>query len=162
MDCDFCDEKATVFLTQFVENEMKKICLCEACAEERGVTDPVGLSLGDPDLGNFESQPMEAVSGGGSTCPTCGFTINHLKKVGRLGCADCYRIFGKEVSQMIVNMHKGIRHTGKVPEGLAAKHALSRELEDLREQLQAAIASENFEEAARLRDEITRLETTAV
>ena len=35
MQCDFCDKKATVFLTQLVEGEMKKMCLCEECAEEK-------------------------------------------------------------------------------------------------------------------------------
>ncbi|MEY5020027.1 MAG: hypothetical protein RLZ22_1115, partial [Verrucomicrobiota bacterium] len=35
MKCDFCDSKASVFLTQLVEGQMKKVCLCNACAKER-------------------------------------------------------------------------------------------------------------------------------
>jgi len=162
MDCDFCDEKATVFLTQFVDDEMKKVCLCEDCAAERGVTDPIGLSLGDPSLGAFENQPVESLGAGSRSCPTCGFTLGHLQKVGRLGCADCYRAFSAEISQMIMGMHKGFKHDGKVPEGLAAKHAFNRELEDLKNQLQVAIDSEDFETAAVVRDQITRLESLPV
>jgi hypothetical protein len=51
MKCDFCDKKATVFLTQLVEGQMKKVCLCDQCAKERGVTDPTGFSLADLLLG---------------------------------------------------------------------------------------------------------------
>ena len=51
MQCDLCDKKATVFLTQLVEGEMKKMCLCEECAEEKGVTDPSGFSLADSVMG---------------------------------------------------------------------------------------------------------------
>ena len=51
MKCDFCDQKATVFLTQLVEGQMKKVCLCDPCAKERGVTDPTGFSLADVLLG---------------------------------------------------------------------------------------------------------------
>src|SRR6185436_3124282 len=46
MVCQFCKQKeATVHLTQIVENEVKKVDLCEACAKEKGVNDPSGFSL---------------------------------------------------------------------------------------------------------------------
>ena len=48
MQCDFCENKATVFLTQLIEGEMKKMCLCEDCAREKGVSDPAGFSLAEP------------------------------------------------------------------------------------------------------------------
>ncbi len=54
MKCDYCDSKATVFLTQLAEGQMKKVCLCDSCAKERGVTDPTGFSLADMLLGKFE------------------------------------------------------------------------------------------------------------
>ena len=47
MKCNFCNQKATVFLTQLADGQMKKVCLCENCAKEKGVTDPTGFSLAD-------------------------------------------------------------------------------------------------------------------
>ena len=159
MRCDFCENKATVFLTQFVDEEMKKLCLCETCAEERGVTDPVGLSLGEPSFEGVENQTVSPEGRTSATsCPTCGFTLAKLKKVGRLGCANCYRVFAPDISQMILGMHKGFKHEGRVPQGLAEKHALRRQLEELQVSLQQAISNEAFEDAARLRDEISKLE----
>ena len=67
MKCDYCDSKATVFLTQLVEGQMKKVCLCEPCAKERGVTDPTGFSMADMLLGGLTGKAVEGmpvVSGG--------------------------------------------------------------------------------------------------
>ncbi len=165
MKCDFCDKKATVFLTQLVEGQMKKVCLCDPCAKERGVTDPTGFSLADLLLGGIAAgagpaqagKPAVAVAGGGRRCPTCGFTIEDLRRVRRFGCSDCYSTFTEEVGQMVRGMHKGTSHIGKVPAGLMAMQVLHQRLEELRTRLDQAIASESYEEAAGIRDEIRNL-----
>lgn len=165
MKCDFCDKKATVFLTQLVEGQMKKVCLCDPCAKERGVTDPTGFSLADLLLGGVaasgtsapvgKTQPVS--TGGGRKCPTCGFTLDDLRRVRRFGCSDCYSTFTEEVGQMVRGMHKGTSHIGKVPAGLMAMQVLHQRLEELRARLDQAIASESYEEAAGIRDEIRNL-----
>jgi protein arginine kinase activator len=165
MKCDFCDKKATVFLTQLVEGQMKKVCLCDPCAKERGVTDPTGFSLADLLLGGLPGagapqaagKTPAAASGGGRKCPTCGFTLDDLRRVRRFGCGDCYATFSEEVGQMVRGMHKGPSHVGKVPAGLMAMQVLHQRLEELRARLDQAIASESYEEAAGIRDEIRNL-----
>jgi len=168
MKCDFCDKKATVFLTQLVEGQMKKVCLCDTCAKERGVTDPTGFSLADLLLGGLPGGPGAAAPAGtgaqgqapgqGRRCATCGFTLEDLKRVRRFGCSDCYATFGDEVAQMLRGMHKGISHIGKVPEGLMAMQYRHQRIEELRSRLDQAIASESYEEAAGIRDEIRNLD----
>jgi protein arginine kinase activator len=165
MKCDFCDQKATVFLTQLVEGQMKKVCLCDHCAKERGVTDPTGFSLADILLGGVPvgagstagGKPQRATAGGGRKCPTCGFSLDDLRRVRRFGCGDCYATFSDEVAQMIRGMHKGTSHIGKVPVGLMALHIRHQRIEELRSRLDQAIVSESYEEAAGIRDEILNL-----
>ncbi len=167
MKCDFCDKKATVFLTQLVEGQMKKVCLCDPCAKERGVTDPTGFSMADLLLGGLSADAGSGAAGkklqttpsaaGGRKCPTCGFTLDDLRRVRRFGCGDCYATFGEEVAQMVRGMHKGTSHIGKVPAGLMAMQVLHQRLEELRARLDQAIASESYEEAAGIRDEIRNL-----
>ena len=161
MKCDFCDAKASVFLTQLVEGQMIKVSLCEACAKERGVTDPTGFSLADLLLsgitGSSASQPASqsaSIPLGNKTCPACGFTMDDLRRVRRFGCAECYAAFREEIAPMLRGMHKGIAHVGKVPEGLMALQFKHQRLQDLRTRLEQAVASENYEEAAGIRDEI--------
>jgi len=161
MKCDYCDSKATVFLTQLVEGQMKKVCLCEPCAKERGVTDPTGFSMADMLLGGLVGkaiQGMPVMAGGNPRrCPSCGFTLDDLRRVRRFGCADCYHTFAEEVSHMLRSMHKGTSHVGKVPQGLVAKQLKDQKIEQLREKLDEAIAAESYEEAAGIRDEIQNL-----
>lgn len=162
MKCDFCNNKASVFLTQLLEGQMKKVCLCESCAKEQGVTDPTGFSLAEMMLGGIAPKPQQiqafSASPSGRRCPNCGFSIEDLRKVRRFGCSDCYTTFAEEVGQMLHGMHKGPQHVGKIPGGLVARQVLHRRLEDLRGRLDSAIASESYEEAARLRDEIKSIE----
>jgi protein arginine kinase activator len=167
MKCDFCSKKSTVFLTQLIDGQMKKVCLCDECAKERGVTDPTGFSLADLLTGGLAgaaevatATPPVIRSGNGKQCATCGFTIDDLKRVRRLGCSDCYATFSDEVSQMIRGMHKGTSHIGKVPEGLIAIQFKNKRLEELRAKLEQAIFSESYEEAAGIRDEIRNLDFT--
>lgn len=163
MDCDNCGNPAKVHLTQLVGGKVKKVALCDECAQQKGVTDPTGFALADMLLGDKPGSmavaPAPAVSG--RSCPTCGFTMSDLKKVRRFGCGDCYRTFREEVTQMIRGMHKGGMHSGKVPDGLMEVHQRNMRLEDLRSRLERAVNAENYEEAAGLRDEIRQLETEA-
>ena len=164
MKCDFCDTKASVFLTQLVEGQMKKVSLCEKCAKERGVTDPTGFSLADllfsGIAGGADAASAEhsvSTSGGHKSCKACGFSLEDLHRVRRFGCAECYTAFREEIAPMLRGMHKGASHVGKVPAGLMALQFKHQRLQDLRSRLDQAVVSENYEEAAGIRDEILTL-----
>ena len=151
-----CENEATVHLTEIVDGQMKKIDLCEECAKEQGVTDPKGFALADLLLGLGAASEMESGSGE-LECPACGFAQADFKKSGRLGCSDCYATFAEPLEGMLKQMHKGTQHVGKVPKALRAQLVFSRKHESLATQLQQAIETENYEEAARLRDEMKEL-----
>lgn len=158
-----------MFLTQLAEGQMKKVCLCNACAEERGVTDPTGFSLADMLIGGFQkaiegSVEVRKGSSGqsGKACPECGFTFENFQKVRRFGCGNCYRVFADELGPMLVGMHKGVKHIGKVPEGLMETHYRNERLSELRSKLDEAVTAESYETAAKLRDEIRSIEGTEV
>lgn len=163
MVCQLCKQKeATVHLTQIVEDEMKKLDLCETCAKQKGVNDPTGFSLADLLQGaGAAPEPEAAPAASDLRCTRCGLTQAEFKKTGRVGCSECYGVFSEQLDGMLKGMHKGIRHRGKVP--VAAKVALDRAatLERLSAQLKAAIGAEDFEQAARLRDEIRAVKAAA-
>lgn len=165
MKCDYCDSKATVFLTQLAEGQMKKVCLCDSCATERGVTDPTGFSLADMLLGNVQKSPIgmpakrrDRTQSGTKACPQCGFGFDDFQKIRRFGCGECYRVFAEELAPMLRGMHKGLSHVGKVPEGLMETHFRHQRMEELRARLEQAISSESYEAAADIRDEIRTLD----
>ena len=151
-----CKEKpAKVHLTQIVGDKMQKVDLCEECAKTKGVNDPAGFSLADMLLGLGASQEMEQAGGGEEIkCAACGFTQADFKKAGRLGCAECYRTFEEGLEGLLKSMHKGTKHLGKIPQVLQQSRDLTERLKSLQKKLDKAVAAENFEEAAGLRDEI--------
>ena len=51
-------------------------------------------------------------------------------------------------------MHKGTKHIGKVPQQLQQHKDYAERLGQLHKQLEKAVADEDFEQAAVLRDEI--------
>jgi len=158
MICDVCKTNtATVYLTQIVDGNMKKINLCESCSKDKGVSDPTGFALADLLLGLGESQQVEQ---GPPTehCPVCGFTQADFKKTGRLGCSECYRTFSEGLNSLIKAMHKGTQHTGKIPARLYRDLARTDRLNELRKHLEDAVSKEDYETAANLRDEIRQLE----
>ncbi len=159
MICDACKEKtANVFLTQIVDGKMQKVNLCEACSEEKGVTNPHGFELADLLLGIGASQEMQK-SSAGAKCPTCGFSQADFKKTGRFGCAQCYEVFSEGLEGMLKNMHRGLEHKGKVPARLQRIKEREEELKKLQRDLRKAVTDENYEQAAELRDKIRQFET---
>lgn len=160
MKCDVCKEtEASVHLTQIISGTMHKIDLCEACAKAKGVSDPTGFSMTDHLLGLGHAEPgATAASATELRCAGCGMTQSDFKKSGRLGCSKCYETFAEGLLSLLRSMHKGEQHIGKSPTRHAQDLAATEQMKALRRDLEQAIDSENFEAAARLRDQIRKLE----
>jgi len=91
------------------------------------------------------------------TCKNCGTTYREFKESGLLGCSDCYNTFNDSIIPILKRVQPSVEHSGKIPvksgKGIMAK----KELEKLKEELQKAIALEEYEKAANLRDKIRDL-----
>src|ERR1700739_957281 len=145
MICDVCKtHTATVYLTQIVDGNMKKINLCESCSKEKGVGDPTGFALADLLLGLGENQKVEHVTQS-EHCPGCGLTQAAFIKTGRLGCSSCYATFSDALGSLIKAMHKGTQHTGKIPARLYGDLARTDWLNELRTHLEDAVYKEDYE-----------------
>jgi len=136
---------------------MHKVNLCEACSKEKGVQDPTSFALADLLLGIGAAEEIEK----GATakkCAACGFSQADFKKTGRLGCSECYGTFAEGLGSLLKAMHKGTEHIGKLPERAQRTMALNQQMRALSEDLQKAVADENYETAASLRDQIKQIE----
>jgi len=162
MECDVCkQDNASIFLTQVVEGKVRKVNLCNACAEEKGVTDPTGYDLAEM-LKGMGEHSVQKKSSRGTSCPNCGFSQADFKKTGRMGCSVCYDVFTDGLEGLLKAMHKGTRHCGKVPKGLLPEKQKEDQIEALQRQLSASIENEDYEEAAKIRDQLRQLEAEAV
>jgi protein arginine kinase activator len=160
MLCEICNKReATVHLTEIVNDKTTKLHLCEDCAREKGaeMEEHFGLSdllAGLSDLGaNVEPQAMDSVK-----CPSCGFTYRDFKKIGRFGCGNCYEAFKGQVAPLLKRIHGSDRHVGKIPLMVGKTVKDTRNMQELKMRMDKAIQTEDFEEAARLRDIIKKME----
>ena len=159
MLCDVCKcNDATVFLTQILEGKMQKVNLCDACSKEKGVQDPTGFALADLLLGIGAAEEIEK---GAPTqkCPVCGFTQADFKKTGRLGCSACYVTFcGRPGTACSRRCTKEPSMSANFRNAPHREMELSDRMRALTEDLEKAVAEENYETAAALRDQIKQLE----
>lgn len=162
MECDVCKQpNAKIFLTQVVEGKVQKVNLCESCAEAKGVTDPTGYDLAEL-LKGIGEQSMQKKSSRGLSCPNCGFSQADFKKTGRMGCSECYQVFAEGLEGLLKAMHKGTQHVGKVPQGMLPQKHKDDRIEALQRQLASSIENEDYEEAAKIRDELRQLEAQVI
>lgn len=160
MLCNICGKKeATVHLTEIVNDKITKLNLCEDCAKKKGteMEEHFGLSdllAGLADMGQ-EAEPdlLETIK-----CPSCGFTYQDFKKMGRLGCGNCYEAFKAKLGPLVKRIHGADRHVGKVPLTTGKTVKDTRNIQELKMRMEKAIQTEDFEEAAKLRDKIRELE----
>jgi protein arginine kinase activator len=163
MLCDICGKNpATVHLTEIVDDSMKELHLCEECARKKSQDMEQNFGLSDL-LGGMAdlSKPEKDKEASLVKCSNCGLTYADFKKIGRLGCGECYNAFKKFLAPLLKRIHGSSQHVGKTPTKSAKGLKKKIDIQELRNKLQRAIEQEQFEEAARLRDQIKELEQKA-
>lgn len=165
MLCDVCGKgQATVHLTEIVDDQMNELHLCEECAHQKSAQMESQFGLGDllAGLAEFDKPLAEKGVQGGAPpvlkCPNCGLSYADFKKIGRLGCGECYSAFRKYLGPLLKKIHGSNLHFGKSPLKISRGLKETIDLSGLRQKLQKAIEQEDFEEAAKIRDQIKDLE----
>jgi len=167
MLCEKCQVRpASLHFTKIINGLKNELHLCEQCAKENEEfsfesQDPFSFHHLLSGLLNFDQ-----MMGGTSIktnieslrCKACGLTFNQFKKTGKFGCNDCYQHFETQLEPIFRRVHGNSLHSGKVPVRSGGKIKLKKEIDTLKNRLQEKVTAEEFEEAAKLRDEIKKLE----
>ncbi|MBM4029877.1 MAG: hypothetical protein FJ280_31430 [Planctomycetes bacterium] len=164
MQCQICSKRtATIHLTEIQNGNRTELHICEHCASEQGIATHSQMSINELLSHLLAVQPSDEEMFGPAereqVCPTCGFTLDRLRKEGTLGCPADYEVFEKALLSLIERAHGGkTSHCGKVPSRLPSDTRRFVELAQLRRQLEEAVRDEDYERAAKLRDQLKRLE----
>jgi len=164
MQCQICNKRtATIHLTEITEGVRTEMHICEHCAADQGIASQGQMSINDLLSNLLAVQPADeeifGPSDQESVCPNCGFTLARLRKEGMLGCPHDYEVFEAALMPLIERAHNGhTTHCGKVPSKTPQATKNLVQLSNLRRQLEVAVHSEDYELAAKLRDEIKHLE----
>lgn len=158
--CERCQARATVHITDMMP-EKTEMHLCDRCAEKEGIIVKQHHTT-NAILHEFIKQKTGLGLGDGPTCPKCGLSFREFQNSGQLGCPYDYEAFRELLNPLIERAHEdATHHTGKTPGGKPDKTVTRQTgLLRLRRELQKAIDAENYEQAARVRDEIKAIEDT--
>jgi protein arginine kinase activator len=164
MRCEKCAKPATFHITDIVEKgKHREFHFCDEHARQH-------LAPADeiPDQPISELAKKLIVSGQGplrepspadkQVCPICQITFLEFRNSGRLGCPYDYEVFRDELMPLLENIHGETRHSGKVPRRAPRNTQQQTTLIQLRNELKRAVAAEDYETAARLRDQIKGIE----
>jgi protein arginine kinase activator len=163
--CHGCPKPAVYHITEVRHGDVKKeLHFCEehfhdymTRLDQPAAEDESGVPQAIQDL----ADDAEAKRADDVSCPNCGITFREFREHGRFGCPLDYDIFKEQLAPLLENIHGETQHAGKAPKGAPAGSRHQYELIRLRRELAAAIEQEEYEAAAKLRDEIQAFEAKA-
>ena len=160
MLCEECGKnQATVSITVTTGSGAGTRRLCPECMKK------MELNLAKGDIQSFLSSVLSVLGSEKKkdqpalVCSGCGLSYADFEHTGRLGCAQCYRDFGEMLKPSLQRIHGRTQHAGRKPKGFAPDPLTlhNQRVAQLRKQMDEAVVDENFEEAARIRDELRAL-----
>ena len=182
MLCDNCGKKeANVKYSENINGKVRELNLCEECSKKLGIGH---MDFSIPmDFSNFFGDFMEEFTKPEwmpllnevktLTCNNCRYTFDDIVNTGKLGCGNCYDVFEEKLDPIIKRIQGSNRHVGrtgkiidnKIDEKFKnidktenKKETEKSKLEQLQDKLRIAIKEERYEDAAKIRDEIKKIE----
>ena len=155
MTCQRCQDEASVHLTETVDGQRRELHLCAACARKAGLAlpeSPPNLALDAVVQGLIVAHVGELVGELAElTCPDCGLKFMEFRARGRLGCPQRLRRLRARAAPPApagprrdpARRQGGPAAAGRRPSGSGSGPSSA-----------TPIAREDYEEAARLRDQL--------
>lgn len=159
MYCENCEKNiATTYIKRVINGVSTEKKLCATCASKYGYS-----QFKSNTFANILSSMLGEYDGGAvkniKKCECCGATFNDIAKLGKVGCGECYKTFQEELLPYLKRLHGNVKHVGKMPNASPLSISTTKDrINALRGQLNIHIKNEEFEQAAKVRDEIKELE----
>lgn len=157
--CDHCDKPAVVHEVTVKNGVKSEVHLCHDHAQEAGVALPTHQPLNQLLTQFVISHAAQSKARARKTCRTCGTTFAQFRQSGTLGCPDCYEAFEDQLAPLIERAQNGAtHHGGKAPRRAGSSVDRQLKIQQLVKELDQAVAAEQYERAAKLRDRLRNLD----
>ena len=163
--CEECGvNEACYTISVMMGGQITQRHLCADCMAK------MNMNLAAGNIKHLLSAIMSAISGGVEeaaanavapeddvVCERCNTTLSQFTKSGKLGCPQCYKAFREQLTPMLQQIHGRVQHAGRKPLDDEAAQRRRAVYDRLTRQLEQAVAMEDFETAAILRDQLKHL-----
>jgi protein arginine kinase activator len=170
MLCETCQQNAaSVHITQLTappatspdgNGQYAQKHVCEACAQKMSLLHVPIVKKIQLDIWKLVESARQSREQGGLACPSCGMTLAEFRSKGRLGCPKDYEVFREHLDPLLMRMHNALEHAGRLPGIEEEELKRQQRIHELRGRLDNAIREEDYEDAARIRDELKTLGST--
>lgn len=165
MKCDRCGKPSVYHSTLIVNGVSQTTNLCRDCAIKEGVFNTAPTSIFDDMFSVFEDfLPFEQVAD--IVCPVCKTSLREFRNTQKLGCPNCYDAFRDEISNIIKRIAPFASHKQdsiNVDKPIQVDTNLGKSKQDkiasLREDMALAVKEERYEDAAKIKKQIKKLES---
>lgn len=169
MKCPFCKQHpVSVAIIQPDGENVLELGLCEFCAKQmmlfegacpsiQKLAAQAGSGVAVPPKPRAEARPSAATPAPAPVLnvpKTLAEKLQGFQKTGRLSGPDDYQAMEAQLTQLFQKIQGGAKHTGKVPHPPVGDSHQKDRVAALEAELAAAVKAENYEKAARLRDQI--------
>ncbi|WP_125153890.1 UvrB/UvrC motif-containing protein [Clostridium rectalis] len=164
MLCEMCKKnKANVHITRIINGTTKQANVCEECAKQMsGFNISADMNVNSPftfqnilgGIMDYINQPTQDNIDSISICENCKTTYKDFRETGLVGCSECYEKFNNMIMPVVRRVQGSIEHSGKIPKKFGKDILYKKKVNKLKEELQKAIAVEEYERAAEIRDMI--------
>ncbi len=163
MLCERCHKRlATLRYSEVIDGKAIARSICQNCLNEIQNDASTGFEMSGaapaPRHDLFQRMATDRLARH-IVCSSCGLELADALQGGILGCPVCYDSFDDHLPNVLRGIQPGLRHRGKIPSRDASREQLHMQLQTKRALLRSALKTENYEDAARLRDEIRSLES---
>jgi len=157
--CDLCDRPATHHAVEIIKGQKIEKHLCDSHAAQEGLAVKAVHTPINELLTNFVKLHSGTTTKQDLKCEQCGLTFAQFREHSLMGCAECYAAFETALAPLLERAHEGgTHHLGKVPRRAGASEHTQQRITRIRKRLEKAVSSEDYELAARLRDEVRQIE----
>lgn len=160
MLCEKCGKNnATTHIRTIVNGVVREINLCGYCAAEEGYTSIGHNSLAGMLASMLGDVVTPQIAAEEVRCPVCGASFSDIAETGKVGCAECYKTFNRELLPYLKRVHGSTKHSGKIPNRAPLTvMGDSESIDSLKLELNRLVSEERYEEAAVVRDKIRKME----
>ena len=182
MKCSRCKKnRATIHIDKFLNGKYIFIDVCEECAQKENMIPQQAdiTQLLEEAIEKFfvkqipESAKNPAKEGKhktttflkkiksqqSKTCTECGISLAEIDSEKLLGCPNDYDVFHEEIFARLKRINSIARYDGHLPIMNRAEGNIRLEIRKKKTEMKNAISLENYESAAKIRDEIIELES---
>ncbi len=166
MKCDRCGKPSVYHSTLIVNGVSQTTNLCRDCAIKEGVFNDTPTSIFDDMFSTFaDFLPFQQIEN--IICPVCKTSLREFKNTEHLGCPNCYDAFREEIENLVKRIAPNQTHKQERLNDYIAKKSKEKDkslstadrIAELRQEMAIAVKEERYEDAAKLKKEITKLES---